>query len=224
MSDDDRADQGLEANVADGGEATQREKEFDLSGGRLCLDFVNTEGGRHLPTPRDDLKTYEDFVAFARQSGALGDEESTVLRQAARERPDEALSALSHARRLREASYRVFSARAAHGGADERDLAALNREWAGLLGSSRLEQRDGAFVWAWAGPADALDRPLWVVARSLMDLLASPDLATVKECASPTCTWLFVDTSRNHSRRWCDMKSCGNREKARRHYDRHRGE
>jgi predicted RNA-binding Zn ribbon-like protein len=53
------------------------------------------------------------------------------------------------------------------------------------------------------------------VARSAAELLISPERACVRECASETCTWLFVDTTKNHSRRWCDMNSCGNRYKVR---------
>jgi predicted RNA-binding Zn ribbon-like protein len=61
---------------------------------------------------------------------------------------------------------------------------------------------------------------LWPIASSAADLLTSERLKKVRLCEAKTCTWLFLDESRNHSRRWCDMKVCGNREKARRHYQR----
>jgi predicted RNA-binding Zn ribbon-like protein len=79
--------------------------------------------------------------------------------------------------------------------------------------------------WRWAGDAEsepALDRVLWPVARSAAELLTSDDLAAVRECAAPDCRWLFLDRSRNRSRRWCAMATCGNRSKARRHYRRGR--
>jgi predicted RNA-binding Zn ribbon-like protein len=60
------------------------------------------------------------------------------------------------------------------------------------------------------------------VARAAADLLVSPERALVRECASGTCSWLFVDRSRTHQRRWCSMKTCGNRAKARRFYTRRR--
>jgi predicted RNA-binding Zn ribbon-like protein len=63
---------------------------------------------------------------------------------------------------------------------------------------------------------------LWPVARSAAELLSSESVDRVRECASSTCTWLFIDDSRNRRRRWCDMASCGNRAKARRYYERHR--
>jgi len=77
-----------------------------------------------------------------------------------------------------------------------------------------------ALGWTWAGPATAWDRVLGPVARSAADLLTSPEVPQLRECASGTCSWLFVDRSRTHRRRWCDMKVCGNRAKARRHYQR----
>jgi predicted RNA-binding Zn ribbon-like protein len=75
------------------------------------------------------------------------------------------------------------------------------------------------FTWQWAGSPQALDRMLWDVARSSIDLLTSDDLPRVGQCADERgCGWLFLDMSRNHSRQWCNMGGCGNRAKARRHY------
>jgi predicted RNA-binding Zn ribbon-like protein len=74
--------------------------------------------------------------------------------------------------------------------------------------------------WSWIAQDDVLDRMLWPVIRSAADLLTSQDLWSVKICASDSCNWLFLDTSKNQSRRWCDMKSCGNRAKVHRHYER----
>ena len=58
--------------------------------------------------------------------------------------------------------------------------------------------------------------------RSAAELLTSPDLPLVRECAGYDCGWLFMDTTKNRSRRWCDMATCGNRAKGRRHYERRR--
>ena len=78
--------------------------------------------------------------------------------------------------------------------------------------------KEGSFAWDWLNKEQALDRMLWVVARSAADLLVSGELDTVRVCAGEDCNWLFLDTSKNRSRRWCDMKSCGNRAKVRKHY------
>ncbi len=94
---------------------------------------------------------------------------------------------------------------------------AINRLLARAAAARRLVRHDHRFVWTWR-PADRrdLDRLLWPVAWSAGELLASPDLARVRQCGGAGCAWLFLDTSRNQSRRWCDMSVCGNRAKARR--------
>jgi predicted RNA-binding Zn ribbon-like protein len=87
----------------------------------------------------------------------------------------------------------------------------------------RVIRNESGFTWGWDKQSDALDRMLWPVARSAADLLTSDHLNRVHQCGGKDCTWLFVDTSRNHSRQWCDMGDCGNRAKARRFYQRTRG-
>jgi predicted RNA-binding Zn ribbon-like protein len=81
-------------------------------------------------------------------------------------------------------------------------------------------QAPGRFGWSWADDPVNLEMPLWPVTRSAADLLTSSDLRSLRLCASDTCAWLFLDTSRNGSRRWCSMRTCGNRAKARRHHAR----
>jgi predicted RNA-binding Zn ribbon-like protein len=214
MSDEPSLDETRETREVEGAERV-----FNFSGGRLCLDFANTLGGE-IDARREDLETYDDLVTWSRQAGVLDGQDAAGLRRAARERPPAAEAALADARNLRARIARVVSAHARGEAVDGGDLAALGDALLPLLSRSRLVAADGGFAWAWAGPGDALERPLWAVARSVVDLLTSPDLATVRECSSPSCSWLFVDTTRNHSRRWCDMSACGNREKARRHYKR----
>ncbi len=87
---------------------------------------------------------------------------------------------------------------------------------------SRLEIRPSAdrFEWAWALDANDLDRMLWPIVRSAAEMLTSGDLGRVRQCAREGCDWLFVDASKNHSRRWCSMNMCGSRVKARRYYQR----
>jgi len=87
---------------------------------------------------------------------------------------------------------------------------------------SRLEIRpsEDRFEWAWVLDANDLDRMLWPIVRSAAELLTSGDLRKVRQCAREGCDWLFVDASKNHSRRWCSMNMCGSRVKARRYYQR----
>ena len=88
------------------------------------------------------------------------------------------------------------------------------------MNSSRFEEGGACFSWTWDCNEEALDGVLWPVVRSAAELLTSEEAKLVRECASDTCTWLFVDRSRTHRRKWCDMAVCGNRAKARRHYQR----
>jgi predicted RNA-binding Zn ribbon-like protein len=85
---------------------------------------------------------------------------------------------------------------------------------------SRLVHANRSFSWEWIVPDNHLDSVLWAVARSAAELLTSDDLGRVRVCASETCAWLFLDKTKNHRRRWCDMRTCGNRDKARRYYAR----
>ena len=137
-----------------------------------------------------------------------------------RVREDEARRVIVRAIAMREAMYRIFSAVTEGVTPRPADLAILNRMLSTAMARSRLVQSGNGFVWGWDRQADPLDQMLWPIARSAADLLTSGNLSRVRECSNDTCGWLFVDTSKNHSRRWCSMSDCGNRAKARRHYAR----
>jgi predicted RNA-binding Zn ribbon-like protein len=124
---------------------------------------------------------------------------------------------------VREAIYGVFSAAIAGKPQDEGALSALNRELSGALSRLRVVPAEGgSYIWAWdrggeEGGGPPLERPLWPVARSAAELLTSSKLGRVKVCAGVGCGWMFLDESRNASRRWCDSRDCGNRERVRKH-------
>ena len=210
---------GYIMNVMSRLDTVTTEAEFELSGGALCLDFVNTVGDR----PRrenEKLAVYADLLRWAGHAGILGEPERQALGRRADSRTDESRRALHHAIELREVIYRTFSALAAGDRPGPGELAALNAALLESLPHLRLESDEAGYGWTWSGARSRLDSPLWPVVRSAADLLTSPEAALVRECASETCSWLFVDRSRTHRRRWCDMKTCGNRAKARRHYER----
>jgi predicted RNA-binding Zn ribbon-like protein len=200
---------------------------FDLSGGALGLDFANTWSDRGRPET-DGLHGYPDLLAFARQTGGASEDEAARLAARAAREPRVAAAALGRALDLREAVYRIFSAIAAGRPPVAGDLDLLNAALPEALSHLRLAPRGSGFGWAWEAPAPRapeppLDAPLWPVLRSAAELLTSDEIGRVRECASPSCTWLFVDRSRNRSRRWCSMETCGNRAKAHRHYQRRSG-
>jgi predicted RNA-binding Zn ribbon-like protein len=192
---------------------------FDLSGGTLCLDFANTWEDRERPET-EKLRGYDALLAFARQTGLMSEGARERLAARAREDRAGAEAAFRAARELREAIYRIFSARAGGGPAPADDLARLNEALPDALGGLRVERADSAYAWSRCDASETLAAPVRPVVRSAAELLVAGDPERVRECHGTSCTWLFLDQSRNRSRRWCSMETCGNRAKARRHYRR----
>jgi len=194
---------------------------FEFTAAELCLDFANTIEPRHDPgRVEDHLRSYPDLVSWARQSGSLEPAEAEKLLRTARDRMSAAQRVFTRAVQLREAIYAVVAAPIHGRKPAAASLQAVDREAARAAAHRHIVcGRDGEFSWSWDCDDD-VDRPLWPVALSIADLLTSGRLALARECALETCGWLFLDTSRNRTRRWCDMKVCGNRAKARRFYQR----
>jgi predicted RNA-binding Zn ribbon-like protein len=199
-------------------------RRFEFRGGLPCLDFVNTVGWRLTDRPSEYLRSYEDLLSWGRQAGLLVPEEAEALSRQATLDPEGAQETLSRALALREAIHRAISAVIVGETQDESELSAFNRELSIALSRLRVMPAGGTYDWDWSG-ADGgppLDRPLWPVARSAAELLTSTKLGKVKVCAGKGCGWVFLDESRNGSRRWCDSRDCGNRERVRRHLTRKR--
>jgi predicted RNA-binding Zn ribbon-like protein len=195
---------------------------FELVGGSPALDLVNSID-RTLGKPWiERLTSYADLLAWSAAGGTLPRERLRRLAREAEARPREAAAVLERVRALREAAYRVLSGRVEGQAPAHADLDALDAELGAALSRTRLERRPEGFAWAWDPDPTALDAPLWPVVRALGELLVSPELEHVKRCASSTCLWLFLDATKNHQRRWCDMKVCGNRAKVRAHRKRER--
>lgn len=204
-------------DVKRGGYRTPSGFRFELSGGALCLDFINTLDERPSAQPRELLAKYGDLVSWARQAGAVTRRQAETLEKEAARRPHQALAAVERARSVREELFALFSQAAAGRRLSGKMVQSLNERLAPALGRQRLAPGTKAGAeWTWSESPD-LDRMLWPVLRSAADLLTLEYLARVRECASDSCAWLFVDRSKNHSRRWCDMTVCGNRNKVRRH-------
>ena len=194
---------------------------LELIGGRLCLDFANTISTR-IETGREYLTNYVELVAWSQHAGALTEDGAEALRHHAAGHPDLAAVALERATLFRETIYRIFSAIADSWEPGEADLAALNEALRPALSRLEVAPSGDGFAWRWTLDGDDLDGMLWPVARSAADLITSEDLERVRQCARDGCDWLFVDTSKNHSRRWCSMDLCGSRVKAKRYYQRKR--
>lgn len=190
---------------------------FEITGGALCLDLANTVDNRPTSEPRELLNDYFDLISWAAQAGAVSSDQAARLRAAAQRHPGEARRALERARVLREALFSIFARAAEKRPLTEGDLTELSRAVKDALSQLRLATSGRRVEWQWApGQATALDSVLWRAARSGAALLTSPDLERVRRCAGKGCAWLFIDRSRNRTRRWCDMTVCGNRAKAKR--------
>ena len=195
---------------------------FEFNSGRLCLDFSNTVRARPTSERIDLINNYGDLLEWSRQATILTPGEASSLAEEALRRARQASEVLTQTLAIREAIYGLFSALAAGLPAPPGDLRTLNRAIGRAMAHAGLSQSAGRFQWSWPEVPLDLDRVAWWVSRSAADLLASSDLTFVRECAGYDCGWLFMDTTKNRSRRWCDMGTCGNRAKSRRHYERTR--
>jgi predicted RNA-binding Zn ribbon-like protein len=205
---------------------------FRWLGGRLCLDYANTvawSAGSDPAAPAVERPEYERFTEYARlvgwgqAAGTLSDGEAETLLLQRAEHPAVARAALYDAVVLRAALHGMFVDLIGGRVADPSALATLNAMVARSLSHRRLVPAGKGLAWTWTSDEADLDRPLWPVALSAADLLVSDDLYRVRQCAGDDCGFLFLDTGRGPGRRWCDMAHCGNRAKARRHYQRIHG-
>lgn len=201
-------------------EAKPEPPKFELIGGNVCLDFVNTLDDRPSAQPKELFENYDDLARFGEETGILTTAQFDNLHERTQIAPDETDDALHRAIHLREALHAIFTAVINKQKAPQLAIDTLNVNLHNAALHSRLVQVEGRLEWRFDDMTSAVDAMLWPIARAAADLLASSDVAHVRPCSSPTCQWLFLDTSKNHHRRWCSMKQCGNRAKVRRFYAR----
>lgn len=181
-----------------------------ILGGHLALDFANTVDDPLGPARYDHAADAAGLVAWARRIGVLDDAQTARLQAAAAVEPRRAAAVVRRAHRLRDALNDVFGAVLDGRPADE-PWGRLRPFVAEAYAAAGLEPAPaGAAAWRWE-PGDDLAVVLHPVAAAAAELLRSPDLVRLSRCAR--CPWLFLDRSRNHSRRWCDMGDCGQAQK-----------
>ena len=192
--------------------------EYRTKTGWLCLDFANTVGWHASDSPEESLNRYADLIEWSVDRGIISGDAKDMLLRRSEEKPIEAQAVLEKAREIREDIYQMLSD-TAHGRQIKiADLKGFNKALAGMLSHSRLAPSEGGLRWDWDSRSDKLDSVIWPVVKSAVDLMTSEAIKRVGECADERCGWLFWDSSRNRSRRWCDMSDCGNRAKVRRFY------
>jgi len=188
-----------------------------------CIELTKTTKWQERDPDNERLPDYEALLVWARRHDVIG-ESIHRLRELAAEQPERAERVLERARALRPLLYRILSAAAAGEEPAAADAEELNRLLAEAARHRTIRIGPDSCEWSWEDSADPLEYPLWPVVWSLGELLTSEERPRLKQCDADDCGWLFIDASRNRSRRWCDMGDCGNRAKVRRFRERQRGE
>lgn len=191
-------------------------------GRELCLDFCNTRSFRNGPDPGEWLGSYRDLLAWCWLTHCLAGAQIEHLVRETDAHPRKASAAYEEAIVLRESLYKLFSALADGREVDDADLGVLNGVLDHAYDRAAVTASSNGFTLIYQ-PQPVLVQPSWAVARSAAELLTSERLDFLKECPGKGCGWLFIDTSRNRSRRWCMMEVCGNRARVRAYLERQRG-
>lgn len=198
-------------------------------GGRLCLDFVNSVDARLEQKMKnstvftfwaDKLSGYTDLAEWAREAGILQERDIKRMIHIASQKERESKQIFERATILRESLFRIFKHVIERCEPPTEDVKILNQECAIARNRQRLLYSSNKFAWNLEAQGDELDCMIWPVALSGAELLLSEELPLVRQCPGPNCGWLFLDSSKNRSRQWCDMKDCGNLAKVRRYRER----
>ena len=181
-------------------------RELPIVGGHLALDFANTVDDPEGPARHDHVATYDGLLAWSVRVRLLGTRAARSLADQAEASPRSAAAALRRAHALRDALNDAFGA-IARGRPVAIDTWTALRPFAVEALADADLGRDHHLGWSF----DDLRSPLHPVATAAVDLLRSEQVGRVKQCAG--CPWLFLDGSRNGSRRWCSMEDCGTHQK-----------
>ena len=183
-----------------------------------CLDYANTLSWRGSDEPAEALGGFADLLRWLAGRAGLPPEVIAAASGWADAEPAKAAGVFTEAIAVRETIYRAFSGVASGTPVADDDLAALNHALADAPLRLKLMRAPGRYAWAGETATRSAPGLLAPVLWSAADLLTRLDRLRIRRCANDECMWLFVDRSKGGTRRWCDMKSCGNRAKSRRHY------
>lgn len=188
-----------------------------LAGDNLCVAFVNTRYWRGSDAPTETLQDLAGALAWCTQANLINSAAAAKLERWASRNRDQGTRLFDEIVSNREIIYRLFVS-IVSGSVKPADIAWLSDQ----LEQSPLRTKvtDLKLGWGWQLPtAEPSFQNLFApVLWSAGDLLVGSRLSTIRLCANTKCRWLFLDDSKNGTRRWCSMSSCGNRAKAQRHY------
>lgn len=190
---------------------------FSLDAGDPALDFANTLGDRFSRKPDEHLTGYGALADFSMACRHIDIETRNLLLSSARNRPHEAAAVLAGALALREAIYGVATAVIDQRQPEPADLNVIARCAAAARTAGDFVFEAEGFRWSWDSQVGMLELPVWQIADAAIDLFSHEDLSRLRTCAADDCAWLFLDETRNRSRKWCDMSTCGNRAKVARY-------
>jgi predicted RNA-binding Zn ribbon-like protein len=187
--------------------------------GDLAIEFLHTkfgvvDGPADGPLPLND---YDDLLAWGRLAAVIDATDAARLGRAVSADPVAARGAYDRAIRFRSALDAVLRSVIDGRQPPPDALKVVRTDAADALAAARLEESDGVFGWTWEADT-GLERPIWPVVHAAVELLTAGPLDRVKACA--LCQYLFIDRSKNRSRRWCSMAACGTTEKMRRYTER----
>lgn len=193
---------------------------YMMVGERLCMDFINTVSWRESAEKRRDWFTsYAKLVDWCIHAEVLTGQQAKSLLIKSKEKPSEAGDVLKQAIEMREVMYQIFKDISKETSPHPRDLERFNEYVSRFYQSMQVIHEKDHYTLQFKNTGKTLDSMLPPILQSAVDILVSKnDLERVKQCEGDPCGWLFFDTSRNRSRRWCSMADCGNRAKARRFY------
>jgi len=183
----------------------------------LCLDFANTlywRGTEHA----EGLRNFGELVGWCRVNGILDDDASSAAARWMEKYPQQTAAIYGDAIVMRAPMYRALYAIAESKTPESRDIAAINHALDLAPVRRAIVHREKGFGWRVERDGFSAASLLAPVLWSAGDLMVSSEAARLRHCANETCMWLFLDDSKNGSRRWCSMQACGNRAKAHRHY------
>jgi predicted RNA-binding Zn ribbon-like protein len=206
----------------------EQKRKWSLDGDRLALDFVNTVGGMREEKPKEDLERFTDLVSWAEAAKVLDKRGAARLYKEAEQYPDASAALLAQVRAIREALHETLIAALRQKPPPPDALAAVNAWISEALATRRLHPAGpGRFEARFEddGAALAFLRPVALDAADLLEReLAGGRVRLCGESEYARCGWLFLDQTKNASRRFCSMTDCGNRAKQRRFQERRRGE
>ena len=198
-------------------------KKFEFLGEALCLDFVNTLHDTAAKDQGEDLSSDADVAVWAAEAGILTAGEMVTFHAGVTKKyvslnllGKRHASLCDEARALREALRAIFQRAVRGKKIGLGDVETLNLLLKCFSVAGQIEKSNGDWTMNWDSRAGGAERVFYAIVKSAAEVVATGRWRALRECDSDTCTWMFLDTSKNHSRRWCEMARCGNRDKVQR--------